>query len=125
VTERTLEKDTDMSPRKYRTALVTALLDLLDFVDEKLQEALDDPASQLAAATEAGCAMPLMLERLREDEVIGANFVLVLGTKLERQHWQEWWHDFARMEREEFGREAADVIDRVSVLREVLATKPD
>jgi hypothetical protein len=29
------------------------------------------------------------------------------------------------MEREEFGREAADVIDRVSVLREYLATKPD
>jgi hypothetical protein len=113
------------TPHKYSTALVAALLDLLDFVDEKVREALDDPASQLAAATEAGCAMPLMLERLHEDEVIGATFVLVLGTKLERQHWWEWWHDFARREREEFGREAEDVIDRVTVLREFLATKPD
>jgi hypothetical protein len=113
------------TPRKYRSSLVAALLDLLDFIDEKLREALDDPASQLAAATEAGCAMPLMLERLREDEVIGATFVLVLGTKLERQHWLEWWHNFARMEREEFGREAADLIDRVTVLRRFLATKPD
>jgi hypothetical protein len=111
--------------RNYRTALVAGLLDLLDFVEGKLREALDDPASQLAAATEAGCAMPLMLERLRQDEVIAATFVLVLGTKLERQYWREWWHDFARIEREEFGREAADVIDRVSVLREYLATKPD
>jgi hypothetical protein len=34
-----------------------------------------------------------------EDEAIGATFVLVLGTRLERQHWREWWHDFARMER--------------------------
>ena len=67
-------------PLKFRTAPVSALLDLLDFVDEKLREALDNPASQLAAATEAGCAMPLVLERLREDEAIGATFVLVLGT---------------------------------------------
>ena len=46
--------------------------------------------------------MPLMLERLRKDEVIECEtFVLVLGTKLERQYWWEWWHNFARMEREE------------------------
>ena len=29
--------------RNHRTAPVAALLDLLDFVDEKLREALDDP----------------------------------------------------------------------------------
>jgi hypothetical protein len=45
-------KDIDMpTSRKYRTALIAALLDLLDFVDGKLREALDDPASQLGAAT--------------------------------------------------------------------------
>jgi hypothetical protein len=82
-------KDIDMSTSgNYRTTLVAALLDLLDFVEGKLREALDDPASQLAAATEAGCAMPLMLERLRQDEVIGATFELVLGTKLGRQYWR-------------------------------------
>jgi hypothetical protein len=41
-----LEKDTDrLTSRKYRTALVAELLDLLDFVEGKLREALDDPAS--------------------------------------------------------------------------------
>lgn len=35
----------------YRTALAAALLDFLDFVEGKLREALDDPASQLAAAS--------------------------------------------------------------------------
>jgi hypothetical protein len=112
------------TPTKYRTPLTESLLDLLDFVEERLREALDDPASQLAAATEAGCAMPVIWQRLHEDEVIGANFVLVLGAKLERLHWQEWWHDFARMERKAFAVEATDVIDRVRVLRDVMGSQP-
>jgi hypothetical protein len=121
-----LEKDIDMpTSRKYRTALVDALLDLLEFVDEKLREALNDPASQLAAVTEAGCAMPLMLERLHEDQAIGLSFMLVLETKLEKQHWRQWWDAFAQSEREEFCRDAKDVLDRVEALRKLLRAKPD
>jgi hypothetical protein len=58
-----------------------ALLDLLDFVDEKLREALDNPESQLAAATEPGCAMPVIWEGLREDDAIGLTFLLMLRLK--------------------------------------------
>jgi hypothetical protein len=36
---------------KRRTDLVDALLDLLDFIEEKIQEAIDDPAARLAAIT--------------------------------------------------------------------------
>jgi hypothetical protein len=119
-------KDVDMqTSRNYRTALADALLDLLDFVDEKLREALDDCTSQLAAATEAGCAMPVIMDRLAEDDAIGLNFLLVLGTTLERQHWREWWDDFANSERDEFCRGAEDLRQRIEALRKVLLDKPD
>jgi hypothetical protein len=101
------------------------LLELLDFVDEKLREALDDPASQLAATTEAGCAMPVILERLREDQAIGLNFMLVFETKLEKHDWRQWWDDFANSEREEFCCGAKDVLDRTEALRKVLGAKID
>jgi hypothetical protein len=106
--------------RKFRTSVADALLDLLDFVDEKLREALDNPASQFAAATEAGCAMPVILDRLREDPAIGLNFLLVLETKLEKEHWWQWWDDFANSEREDFCRDAKDVLHRIEALRTVL-----
>ena len=111
--------------RNYRTVLADALLDLLDFVDEKLREALDDPASQLAAATEAGCAMPVIMDRLAEDDAIGLNFLLVLGTRLERQHWREWCDNFANSEWDEFCRDAEDILHRIEALRKVLLDKPD
>lgn len=118
---RTLENDIDMpTSHKYRTPLVDTLLDLLDFVDEKLREALDDPLSQLAATIEAGCAMPVILARLREDQAIGLNFLLALETKLEKQHWRQWWDCLANSEREEFCRDAKDVLDRIEALRKVL-----
>jgi hypothetical protein len=124
--ERTLEKDFDMPPpRHYRTALADALLDLLDFVDEKLREALDDPSSQLAAGTEAGCAMPVIMDRLAEDDAIGLNFLLVLGVRVEGPHWPEWWDNFANSARNEFCREAKDIRDRIGTLRKVLLDNPD
>jgi hypothetical protein len=53
---------------KRRTDLVDFLLDLLDFIAEKIQEAIDDPAARLAAITEAGCTIPLIRDRLQEDD---------------------------------------------------------
>lgn len=111
--------------RNYRTALADALLDLLDFIDERLREALDVPASQLAAATEAGCAMPVIMDRLAEDEAIGLNFLLVLGTSLERQHWRDWWDNFAHSDRDEFCRDDEDILHRIEALRKLLLDKPN
>jgi hypothetical protein len=98
----------------YRAPLIDTLL---DFTDEKLREAIDDP---MAAATEAAGVMPFIGERLREDEVILTNFVLLLDVRLDRRHGREWWDNFARLDHGAFSADAANIIDRIGVLRRLL-----
>jgi hypothetical protein len=106
-----------------RTALPDFLSDLLDFIDEKMAEAVADPRSQLAAIEEAACAMPMIRDRLGEDEVMWTKFVLVLGIKIERAYWRDWWDNFAELEHEDFLREAGQLTGpggTLDVLRSLL-----
>jgi hypothetical protein len=48
------------------------VLDLLDFTEKKLREAIADEASQAGAISEAAGALPLLRDRLREDEVVSS-----------------------------------------------------
>jgi hypothetical protein len=93
-----------------QTNLDDFLYDLVCFIEEKLTEALADPASQFAAIKEAACAIPLMRQRLGENELRWAQFVLVLGVKIETDWWQEWWRDFAKMQRDDFFRAASEML---------------
>jgi hypothetical protein len=61
-----------------RTEFAPFVLDLLDFIDERIREAVDDEGSRLAAIGEAAGVLPLLRERLRENEVVQANFILQL-----------------------------------------------
>ena len=111
------------TPQPRRTPIADVLADLLDFMQEQIAEAIADPSSQLAAIEEAACAVPVMHDRLREDDVIWTNFVLVLGVRIERNHWRDWWTAFAKMEREEFLREAGELTGpdgRLATLKSVL-----
>jgi hypothetical protein len=108
----------------YRTVLEPMILDLLDFIEEKLSEALEDPSSPFAAVIEAGCAMPIIRERLREDEVIAAHFALALDAQLDRDHSRKWWDHFARMPHADFARKTSDIMDRVRGLRDILRPGP-
>jgi len=59
---------------KYRTDLVAYSTDLLDFAEERLNEAQEDPSWREAALDEAAFALRLMEDRLRrenKDDVIG------------------------------------------------------
>lgn len=106
-----------------QTALVDFLDDLLTFVEEKIAEAIADPASQLAATQEAAGAMPVINDRLREDNVIWLKFDLVLGVRMEARHWRQWWDEFARMERADFLSEAGGFVGSdgmLAILRTVL-----
>jgi hypothetical protein len=112
-----------MTPTQHRTPIADFLTDLLDFMEEKIDEAIADPSSQLAAIEEAACAVPVMHDRLGEDDVIWTNFVLVLGVRIERPYWRDWWTAFSAMEREEFRREASELVGpdgRLGVLKSVL-----
>ena len=105
------------------TPLVYFLDDLLTFVEEKISEAVNDPASQFAATQEAAGAMPVISDRLREDDVLWTKFVLVLGTKIEARHWRGWWDQFARLKRTDFLSEAGIFVgtdSRIAILRTIL-----
>lgn len=107
-----------------RTEFAPFVMDLLDFIEEKIVEALRDEASQVAAIGEAAGAVAPLRDRLREDEFVLAQFMLVLGTKLEERHAGEWWLAFADMDRAEFENEAAGLVGpqgALAVLRDVTA----
>jgi hypothetical protein len=94
-----------------QTNLDDFLHDMVCFIEEKVTEALADPASQFAAIEEAACAIPLMRQRLGENEVRWAQFVLVLDVKIETGWWQDWWREFAKMQRDDFVRTAGEMLE--------------
>jgi len=107
-----------------RTEFSPFVLDLLDFVEEKIREAVDDEASREGALGEAAGVVPLLRDRLRENEVAQAQFMLVFGSQLHEPHATQWWTDFARMDRVDFLKQAADLVrpqGPLAMLRTVVA----
>jgi hypothetical protein len=51
-------------PSSRHTEFAPFVLDLLDFMEEKLREAIADEASQASAVSEAAGALPLLRDRL-------------------------------------------------------------
>jgi hypothetical protein len=71
--------------------------------------------------------VPLLRDRLREDEVVAAQFILTLGNMIEERWASEWWDDFARTDRAEFERIARDLVGpegRLAILRGIVAAGP-
>ena len=92
----------------HRTGLRDFLLDSLDFIQERIEEALTNPASQLAAINEAGCAIPQMERRLRdEDEGLWSGCLLAFGPRIQGTGW---WENFAKMKRPDFTAEAESLL---------------
>ncbi|WP_375778882.1 hypothetical protein ACE103_07385 [Bradyrhizobium sp. ma5] len=105
---------------RRRTEFAAFVLDLLDFIEEKIQEALDDETSRAAAVGEAAGAVPVLRDRLRENDVVSTNFILVLGNIIEQRWAPEWWDGFAKMDRQEFETAARDLVGpqgRLAILR--------
>lgn len=109
---------------RRRTEFAAFVHDLLDFIEEKIEEAIQDEASRVAAIGEAAGAVPVLRCRLRENELAAAQAVLALGNAIEERWASEWWADFSRMDREEFERTAGDLVGaqgRLSILRKLVA----
>ncbi|MCK1463455.1 hypothetical protein IVB34_35140 [Bradyrhizobium sp. 2] len=110
-----------MTPR--RTEFEAFVLDLADFIEEKVREALDDEECRTAAIGEAAGAIPVLRDRLRENEVVQTNFILVLDARFEARYAAEWWEGFAKMDRGEFEEAARDLVGpdgRLAVLRRIV-----
>jgi hypothetical protein len=71
------------------TEFTPFVLDLLDFFEEKLREAIADEACQAGAVSEAGGALPLLRDRLRDNEDVQATFILVFSDYLHGPHAAE------------------------------------
>src|SRR5260370_874916 len=111
-------------PSNRRTDFAPFVLDVLDFMEEKIREALDDKISRPAAVGEAAGAVPLLRDRLTENEVVQANFILALGVMFEQRYAEEWWGDFAKVERPECEKIARDLVGpqgRLAILRAIVA----
>jgi hypothetical protein len=107
------------SPR--RTELAPFILDLLDFMDEKISEATADEASRPGAVSEAAGVLPLLRDRLSENEVVQATFILVFSDYLYGPHAAKWWTAFARMDQPAFEKEAETLVGLLAVLRQAAA----
>jgi hypothetical protein len=97
-----------VTPR--RTEYAAFVLDLMDFIEEKIVEAMENEPSRVAAIGEAAGAIPVLRGRLRENDAANAQAILALGNMIEQRWASGWWEDFSKMKREEFERTAGDLI---------------
>lgn len=107
-----------------RTDFAAFILDLLDFMEEKIEEAIETEDWRIGAIAESAGAVPVLRDRLRENEVVQANFILVLGNMIEERWASEWWDGFAKMDRADFEKIARDLVEpegRLSILRSIVA----
>jgi len=89
----------------------------MDFIEEQIQEAMENEPSRVAAIGEAAGAIPVLRDRLRQNEYVQANFILVLGNMIEQRWASEWWDSLAKTERDEFELTACDLVGRLTILR--------
>lgn len=89
-----------------RTEFAAFILDLLDFMEEKLREAQRDEASRAGAVNEAAGTVAPLRDRLRENELVQTQFMLVFDNELYEPHATGRWRGLARMPRADFEAEA-------------------
>jgi hypothetical protein len=108
-----------------RTERVPFLLDLLDFMEEKIREAMADETSRVAAVSEAAGAVPLLRDRSREDDNTTAGFLLVFDEGIYGRDAANWWTALGRMKRPEFEEQAARLVgpepDKIFTVLRVIA----
>jgi hypothetical protein len=107
------------------TKFAPFVLDLLDFIEEKLREATANEVSRTGAVSEAAGVLPLLRDRLRDNEVVQAQFILMFSEYLFGPHTADWWTGFARMDRPAFQKEAETLVGLLPVLRQIATTDPE
>jgi hypothetical protein len=106
-----------------RTNLYDWLLDGLDYIEEKLDEAKSAQTSEerVAAITEGSCMVPCMQKRLRtENEEIYTNYILLPGFNDE---WNGYWREVGMKDGKELQDEIEDLRERINILREKVTAK--
>ena len=98
----------------YRTEMTAFVLDLLDFIEEKIAEAEKDPSSQAGALSEAAGAFPMIKDRLyHEDQTALAQFMLLGLFELD-------FDRLGRAQEPELAEEVRQLRERIQVTRTTL-----
>lgn len=115
--------ESSLSPA-YRTDLIAFVLDQLDFMECKINEACADQASQKGAVLEACGIIPQVRARLWSEAPDKATQCLFGSPHLIEQDAADWWGKLAGMDRDEFQQEALALLDPktggIAVARAVL-----
>ena len=104
---------------EYRTELIPFLLDGLRFIREMIEEAISEPDSQLVAVSDVTGFVGCIRKRLKENDRILTTFMLVFD-EVSRRDWREWWGAFAKLERNDFLKRAAAMLEQIDALRTTL-----
>jgi hypothetical protein len=105
---------------RYRTPLNDFVLDQIDFVECKLNEAVRDAASQISAITEASGVVPQLRERmLSEDQDTTVQSAQACPELFDRGALA-WWNRLAIMERTQFLSEASGEQGKLAIVKNYL-----
>jgi hypothetical protein len=101
--------DQVMASRR-RAEFAAFVFDLVDFIEERIREALNSEPSRVAAIGEAAAAALVLRDRLHENETVLGQFLILFGDQLDERRGSDWWRTFATMDRGEFEREAEGLL---------------
>ncbi len=99
------------------------LLDSLGFMMEQLESA-KSPQDQIAGTDAAMGIIPFLRCRLREDAFLAAHFALLLEALIDADHYKRIWTSMANSKPEEFKKSADEILDRLAVLKGIVASPP-
>lgn len=96
------------------------LLDAMDFLKEKIEEAQHQRQSRNGAITEAAGIIPFLRSRLRQDEVLQTQTMLILDAPVTSDNWQTWWNDLLKPEND-FQSATNELLSGLNVLKECIS----
>jgi hypothetical protein len=103
------------------TEFAPFVLDLVDFMEQKIRMGLDDEGARAKAVGDAAGVAPLLRGRLCENEAAQAQAMLLLDKQMYDADAAKWWADLAGVDRAEFEKQATDLLALLAVLRQVAA----
>ena len=104
-----------MKPSEFRTPLADFALDLLDFIDEKINEAVGNQTSRQAALSEAMGAIPVMKDRLMREDQVKLTQLMLIG------FFDQDLPTLAALPEDDFARQTDEIRRRHEAARSVLA----
>jgi hypothetical protein len=93
------------------------VLDVPGFMEEKILEAMDNEPRGSPSSGRLLVPSPCCATGYARNELVQANFILVLGNMIGERWTSEWWDDFSKTEQGEFERTARDLVGRLAILR--------